>query len=186
MKKYTLTIYTENIVGLLLRITAIFTRRHINIESLTVSETERKGISRFTVVVNETEDMVNKVTKKIKNIIEVIHAEYHADTDLIHSQVALYKVELSNVNQIPAIEAAAIQNNARVLMKQENRIVLEKTGTRALLETFMEVLGEFGEVEYVRSGRIAMTLDGARLHQLLPQLPDLNHYPNYSMDHHNR
>jgi len=182
---YTLNIYTENIVGLLSRITAVFTRRHINIESLTVSETEKKGISRFTVVINVTEDMVIKVTKQINKIIEVILTEYHEDADLISSQLALFKVDLSNMQRLATLEALATQNGAKILAKSGNHIVLEKTGNRAILEAFLESLKAFGDTEYVRSGRIAITMSGIRLKEILPQLPDLNNYPNYSMSHHN-
>ncbi|MGB1204242.1 MAG: acetolactate synthase small subunit [Chitinophagales bacterium] len=182
---YTLNIYIENIVGLLSRITAVFTRRHINIESLTVSETEQKGISRFTIVIKVTKDMVVKVTKQINKIIEVIHTEYHEEADLISSQLALFKVDLSNMQRLATLEALAMQNNARILAKSGNHIVLEKTGNRAILEAFLQSLKAFGNTEYVRSGRIAITMSGIRLSEILPQLPDINNYPNYSMSHHN-
>ena len=65
-KEYNITVFTENYVGLLNRITIIFTRRHINIESLTVSASELPGIHRFTIVVYVTENMVKKVVKPLK------------------------------------------------------------------------------------------------------------------------
>ncbi len=184
-KRFTISVYTENIVGLLLRITAVFTRRHINIESLTVSETERRGISRFTIVVRQSEDMVNKVTKQINRIVEVIFAEYHSDADLISSQLALFKVDIAKEEYLPSLEVLARQANARILIHNNRRMVLEKTGTRDSLEAFLRDLEAYGEVEYVRSGRIAVTSSSSRLSEIIPKLPELNRYPNYSMDHHN-
>ncbi len=183
-KKYTINIYTENMVGLLSRITAVFTRRHINIESLTVSETEKKGISRFTIGICVTEDMVSKVVKKINTVVEVIHAEYHTDADLISSELALFKVNLEDGKKVAGVEALAMQNNARVLSKNEQFVVLEKTGNRETLEAFLRSLRNYGETEYVRSGSIALTLSGIRLSEILPQLPDMKNYPGYSMAHH--
>lgn len=178
-QRYTVSIFTENMVGLLARITAIFTRRHINIESLTVSETEVKGISRFTVVVNVSSDMIDKVTKQINKIVEVIHAEYHKDTDLIVSQLALYKVDLRNIQKLHSLEAIVAQNNGRILTKDENHIFIEKTGNRQTLEVFYMVLCEFGETEYVRSGRIGLTTEGIRLKSILPQLAEMKSYFGY-------
>lgn len=182
--QYTIVIYTENIVGLMSRITAVFTRRHINIESLNVCETAKKGVSRFTIVVNVSESMVKTVTKQIRRVVEVIHAEYYEDTQLICSQIGLYKVELSNADRLPALEALAIQNNARILTKTANYVLLENTGNRLTLEAFLKSLQKFGETEYARSGRIAITShDSIHLNAVLEQLADLNSYPNYKMEH---
>ncbi len=67
LTNYTLSVFTTNTVGLLNRITIIFTRRRLNIESLTVSETERRGVSRFTIVIrSETRDVVEKLVRQIR------------------------------------------------------------------------------------------------------------------------
>lgn len=182
MKKYTISIYTENIVGLLSRLTAVFTRRHINIESLTVSETEKKGISRFTVAVKVKQDMAKKITKQINKIVEVVHVEYHEDVELISSQLALYKIYIGKESRLRfALEALAAQNNARILVYANEYMVIEKTGNRTILEGFLEALKDYGETEYVRSGRVSLTPESIRLSEVLPQLADMNNYPNYQM-----
>lgn len=76
MKEYKITVYTENTVGVLNRITNIFTRRKINIESLAVGETHHKGISEMTIVAFSDEDTVRKVIGHIERIVEVIRASY--------------------------------------------------------------------------------------------------------------
>ena len=55
---YTVSVYTENNIGLLNRISAIFQRRHINIESLNISVSEIKGVSRFTILIHMSEDQI--------------------------------------------------------------------------------------------------------------------------------
>lgn len=183
MKSYIITIFTENKVGLLARITAAFYRRHINIESLAVSETEKKGISRFCIGVSVSEDMVRKIVQQINKVIEVIHAEYHESFEMIVHQMALFKIDLVNEKRIPAIEALAVQGNARILTRTQKFMIIEKTGTRNALEAFLKDLQAHGETEYARSGKIAMLPEGVRLNEILPKLADLNKYPaGYKME----
>ena len=63
---YTISIYTENNIGLLNRISAIFQRRHINIESINTSVSEIEGVSRFTILVNMTENQIQKILGQIE------------------------------------------------------------------------------------------------------------------------
>ena len=91
-KKYTISIYTENSVGLLNRVSAIFQRRHINIESITSSPSEIEKVSRFVIVVSLSEEAVKKVVGQIEKQIEVIKAFYHTDEETIFQESALYKV----------------------------------------------------------------------------------------------
>ena len=71
-KRYTVSLYSENHTGLVGRIAQIFTRRKINIDSLTTSESEIKGIFRFTIVIHVSENQVIKVVNQLKKIIDVI------------------------------------------------------------------------------------------------------------------
>ncbi|MEZ4884495.1 MAG: acetolactate synthase small subunit [Chitinophagales bacterium] len=182
---YTITAYTENTVGLLSRITAIFTRRHISIQTLNVSETEKKGVFRFTIVVRETEDMVNKVVKQIRKIIEVIHADFHTDNMLVSTQLGLFKIEMIEEQYANNVRMLAAKYAARELARSGNMIVFEKTGNREALEAFLGELSSFGEVEYARSGRVALTVRSIPLREIIPQLPTMNNYEeDYSMEHH--
>lgn len=90
--RYTLCIFSENSPGVLHRITTLFTRRKLNIESLTVSETEKPGISRFTIVVVREREFAYKVADQIQRIIEVSDVYVCEDADLIFKEIALYKV----------------------------------------------------------------------------------------------
>jgi acetolactate synthase-1/3 small subunit len=89
---YTITAFSENHIGLLNRITIIFTRRRVNIETLTVSPSAIKGVHKFTITVNETKEMVIKVVNQIEKIVDVIKAFYHTDDEIIFQEIALYKV----------------------------------------------------------------------------------------------
>lgn len=76
-KEYIITVYTENTVGVLSRITNIFTRRKINIESLNVAETQHKGISKFTIVTFSNEETMATVKKHIERIVEVLKTNFN-------------------------------------------------------------------------------------------------------------
>ena len=70
-QEYTITVYTENHIGLLNRIAIIFSRRKINVESMNTSPSEVKTIHRFTIVINETEDVVRKLVRQIEKQVEL-------------------------------------------------------------------------------------------------------------------
>ena len=94
---FTVSIYTENNVGLLNRISAIFLKRHINIESFTTSECEIKNVFRFIILVEMTHSGINKVTKQIEKQVDVIKAFYHTDEETIFQETALYKVKSNSL-----------------------------------------------------------------------------------------
>ncbi|MBO7054252.1 MAG: acetolactate synthase small subunit, partial [Bacteroidales bacterium] len=113
-KQYTITAFTENHIGLLNKITIVFTRRKINIESLTVSESQIKGIHSFTIVVNSTKETVEKVVKQIDKLVEVIKAFYYEEEQLIAQELALYKMPMAAIKMIN-MGRFIRENNARIL-----------------------------------------------------------------------
>jgi acetolactate synthase-1/3 small subunit len=158
MNEYTITIFSENHIGLLNRITIIFTRRHINIESLTVSESAIKGIHKFTIVVNSTEDTVSKVVKQIEKQVEVLKAYFHTADEVIFQEIALYKVPTSTLLENNKLEKTIRAHNARILEITPDYTVVEKMGYK---EETQELFNEFwkngGVLQFTRSGRIAVT-----------------------------
>ncbi|MCO4293718.1 acetolactate synthase small subunit [Solitalea sp. MAHUQ-68] len=165
-KLYTISVFTENNIGLLNRLTIIFTRRRINIESLTVSETEKKGISRFTVVVKCTEDMSRKLVQQINKVIEVLIAYAYDADNMIFSEVAIYKVNIEDSTKLTPIVNLANEHGARVMYMEPGFAALEKTGTIEDLMLFYDLLKPFGLLEFVHSGRIAIHKQRNQAHEL--------------------
>ncbi len=155
-EQFTLSVFTENHIGILNRITIIFTRRHINIESLTVSETEVHGISRYTIVVTETRDHVKKVIKQIERQVEVFEAYYHTSDEVIYQEIALYKIPIKAINEGAKIETIIRQHHARILTVEENFLIVEKSGHKEETQKLLKKLEPFGVMEFVRSGRVAI------------------------------
>jgi acetolactate synthase I/III small subunit len=156
-EEYTITAYSENAVGLLNRITIIFTRRHINIESLTVSESALHGIHKFTIVVKTTEDKAIKVTKQIEKLVEVLKAFYHTKDEIIYQEIALYKVPTEALLKSTMIETIVRQSNARIIEITSEYTVIEKTGHEYETSKLFADLNKYGVKQFTRSGRIAVT-----------------------------
>jgi acetolactate synthase I/III small subunit len=154
---YTITVFTENFVGLLNQITIIFTRRQINIESLTVSKSSIPGIHKFTITVETDEDMVKKVVKQIEKRIDILKAFYQTDDDVIYQEVALYKIGADAMLDNPEIESIVRKFNARILEVNRSYAVLELSGHTEDTQELFERLKEFHVLQFVRSGRIAVT-----------------------------
>lgn len=157
IEQFTISAFSENAIGLLNRVTIIFTRRHINIESLTVSESAIKGISKFTIVVNCTQDQVVKVTKQIEKLVEVLKAFYHTADEIIFQEIALYKVDTETLLANNAIEAIVRKNNARIIEITKDYTVIEKTGHEQETSQLFTELNQYGVKQFTRSGRIAVT-----------------------------
>ena len=154
---YTITVYTENHVGLLNQITIIFTRRQINIESLTVSRSAIRGIHKFTITVETDKDMVIKVVKQIEKRIDVLKAFYYTDDEILYQEVALYKIPTDSLLDNPEIENLVRKYNARILEVNRNYAVLEITGHTEETQELFDELAKFRVLQFVRSGRIAIT-----------------------------
>lgn len=173
MKRYTISVFTENFIGLLNRVSIIFTRRHLNIESITASESEVKDVYRYTIVLTTTEQQVVKVVQQLEKIVDVLKAFYHSDEQTIFQEIALYKIRTSSLSQSNA-EALVRKHNARVLSLAEDYTVLEKTGYKEETQDFLEDLESVGVLEFARSGRVAITKPMKSLATYLKELEHLN------------
>lgn len=156
-QEFTITAFSENSIGLLNRITIIFTRRHLNIDSLTVSESALRGIFKFTIVVRTTPVMIKKVEKQIEKLVDVLKAFSLSSDDIIHQEVALYKVPTKVLTSSNEIETMVREHNARILEVTPDYTVIEKTGHKTETQALFDSLDRFGVLQFTRSGRIAIT-----------------------------
>ncbi|MDR1121477.1 MAG: acetolactate synthase small subunit [Dysgonamonadaceae bacterium] len=155
---YTVTVFSENTVGLLNQITIIFTRRRLNIETLSVSPSAIKGVHKFTITTFSDEEIIDKVVKQIDKRVDIIKAYYNTREDLVSQEIALYKIETKKILELGSLENIIRKYNVRVLEITETCTVLEKTGhyeeTQALFE---ELSDKTGVLQFIRSGCVAIT-----------------------------
>lgn len=167
---FTVSVYTENNIGLLNRLSAIFQRRHINIESLNTSPSEIYGVSRFTIVVFMTEVKINKIIGQIEKQVEVIKAYYHKEEDTIYQVSGLFKIKSDLLFEERQIQNIIKESNARIVTVNKEFFVLEKSGKREELRDLHDKLSAFGIMQFTRSGRIAVTKDKMKITELLENI----------------
>ncbi|XOV91733.1 MAG: acetolactate synthase small subunit [Bacteroidota bacterium] len=172
IKDFTLSVLTEDKAGLLNHITIIFTRRKINLNSLNVSTTEVKGVSRFTIVVATTREMIEKVVKQIRKLIDVLGAFVYEDDQIYYQEIALYKVPTSVFLNGTSIETLVRNSGARILVVEKDHIIIEKTGHKKDTHDLYNKLEPHGLLEFVRSGRVAISKSKRKTEAFIKMLED--------------
>ena len=168
-QEFTITLYSENAIGMIGRISNIFSRRKINIESLNTSPSEVEGIHRFTILITESEDVVRKLCRQIEKQVEVLKAYFNTNNELIWQEQALYKVPTEVVNEKVYVERLLREYGANVVVIRPDYIVFETAGHREEINKLTQELTKFGLIEFVRGARIAIIKDSAGFHKKLKQ-----------------
>ena len=157
-KLYTLLVYSENIAGILNQITAAFTRRQVNIESLNVSASSIKDIHKYTITAWSDEEQIIKITKQIEKKIDVVKANYYVDTELFIHEIALYKISTPILLENPEISRTIRKHNARMMEVNPTYSTVLLAGLTDEIVDLYKQLDDFGcLLQYTRSGRIAVT-----------------------------
>ena len=164
---YTVSIYTENNIGLLNRISAIFQRRHINIESLNTSPSEIDGVSKFTIVVNMTEENIKKIIGQIEKQVEVIKAYHHKDEDTIYQESCIFKMKSDLLFEEREIQNLIKDSNARIVTVNKEFFVIEKSGKKEEIDLIYKELKFFGILQFTRSGRVSVSKQPMEISQML-------------------
>jgi len=167
---YTLVIFSENKMGILARIVGIITRRHINIESISSSLSSIEGIYRYTIVVNLTAENVRKLIAQIDKQVDVLKSFSYTNDEVIHQEIALYKIPSNIFYEGDICEQLVRKHNARILSIESEYIVVEKTGHYDETEALLTELKKVGIYEFVRSGRVAIIKPMERLKNYLASL----------------
>lgn len=154
---YTVTVYSENQVGLLNQIPIIFTRRQLNIESLSVSGSAIEGVHKFTITTYSDRETMEKLVKQIEKRIDVLRAFFYTDDEIIFQEVALYKVPTDKLLDDRSIEDLIRKHNARILEVNRTYTVIEKSGHPDETQSLFEELSRYDVMQFVRSGRVAIT-----------------------------
>jgi acetolactate synthase I/III small subunit len=165
--EFTITVYTENQVGLLNRIAIIFSKRKINIVSLNTSPTEVDSVHRFTIVINETEEVVRKLCSQIEKQVDVLKAYFNTEDEIIWQELALYKVSTDAIAEKVKVERLLREFGARAVVIRKDYTVFEATGHREETDKLVEVLSPYGLIEFVRSARVAIIKASKGFHERL-------------------
>lgn len=154
---FTVTVFSENQVGLLNQISIIYTRRCLNIESLSVSPSSIKGIHKFTITTWSDRVTMEKVIKQIDKRIDVLKSFLYTDDEIVYQEIALYKVPTIKLLEEKNLEVIIRNHNARILEITQEYTVIEKSGHSDETEALFEELKHYDIKQFVRSGRVAIT-----------------------------
>jgi acetolactate synthase I/III small subunit len=163
-QEFTLTVYSEDQIGLLNRITIIFSRRKINIHTLNTSPSEVPGIHRFNIVIDETEEVVKKLVRQIEKQVDVLKAYYNNNDEIIWQEMALYKMPTDAIAEKVKVERLLHEFGARAIAIRKDYTVFEATGHREETDKLIAFLEPYGLIEFVRSARVAIIKDSSGFH----------------------
>jgi acetolactate synthase-1/3 small subunit len=154
--KRTLIARVEDKPGVLNHVASLFRRRAFNIESLTVGHTETHGVSRMTIVVDSTRTDAEKVAQNLAKLVNVILVEDVSDAPAVMRDLALIKVKTPDSRARAEMMQIVETFRARAIDVGVETLIVEATGTEEKVDSLVNVLGPFGIVEMVRTGRVAM------------------------------
>lgn len=156
---YTITVFSENQVGILNQIANIFTRRGLNIESLSVSPSSIDGIHKFIITCKSDRDMMQRVASLIEKRVDVLKAYLYTDSEIVYQEIALYKVPADQLLDNSNVETVIREHNARILEITRQYVIIEKTGHIDETDALFQELKNYGLLQFVRSGRVVVTKD---------------------------
>lgn len=168
---YTLIIYSENYAGILNQITAVFTRRQVNIETLNVCASSTPGVHKYTITCYCKKEMAEMLTRQIEKRIDVLQANCFVDDEIFMMETSLLKLSTPKVLADKEISRIVRRFDARFVEVNTTYSIVEKTGiTEDVMELFRQLDALGCVLQFVRSGRIAVTKSRIeRLDQYLTQ-----------------
>ncbi|ODS33715.1 MAG: acetolactate synthase small subunit [Candidatus Scalindua rubra] len=153
--KHVISVLVENKVGVLSRITGLFSGRGFNIESLAVGETENMAISRMTIVVSGDDSILEQVRKQLGKVIDTIKVTDFTGTDYVERDLMLIKVSALPGKRNEIVELVDVFRGKIIDVGQRD-MVIEISGPEDRLEAMLDLLRPYGIKEVARTGRIAM------------------------------
>ena len=156
-KRFTIVVFTENQVGLLNRISIIFTRRGLNIESVSASASAVSDIHKMNFTLFSDRETLEKVIGQIEKCIDVLRAFLYTDDEIVYQEIALYKVPTHRLLDEKNLERIIRVHNARILEITRDYTVIEKTGHESETQALYELLKQYDIQQFMRSGRISVT-----------------------------
>ena len=153
-KTHVLSVFVNNCVGVLTRISGLFARRGYNIKSLTVGETENPAISRMTIECTGDDSTITQIKSQLRKVEDVISVE-ELRADAVCRELFLVKVRANDTNRTAIMGVAEIFR-ARTVDVTPDNLILEICGDRLKLESFFEMMKTYGIAEIACTGVTAM------------------------------
>lgn len=171
-RDFTISILSENSIGMLHAVTIIFTRRKVNIESINASDSEVAGVYRYTIVIKTKRSTAEKVVKQIEKLVDVLAAFLYEQDQVHYQEIALYKISKKILAINPEIQDIISNHGAKVLPTEPEYefVIYEKTGHKTEITKLFKELEVYGVSEFVKSARISVSKSKRETKTLIEQL----------------
>ena len=178
-QEYTLTVFSENQVGLINKIAILFSRRKISLDSFNTSPSEIENIYRFTIVVRVTEVVIQNLVRQLEKIVDVFKVYCNTNDEIIWQQMALYKVSTAIIMKEVKVERLLREFGAKAVVIRDDYTVFETTGQDDEIDKLLVELSKYGLIEFVKSARIAIIKANESIHKkvLKMEANDPTHEP---------
>lgn len=153
--KHTLSVLVENKPGVLARVSGLFARRGFNIHSLAVGPTETDEVSRMTIVVDLPDRPLEHVTKQLYKLINVLKVTELKRDESVERELMLIKVKTDPASRPQVMELVEIFR-AKIVDVAAEAVTIEVTGSPDKLHAFEELVHDFGIIELIKGGRVAL------------------------------
>ncbi len=170
MKRHTITMVVENRFGVLSRISGLFSGRGFNIDSIAVGEAAEPGTARMTVVTQGDRTIIEQIIKQLNRLVDVIRVVDLTDENFINRELALIKVNASQVTRQEIVQIADIFK-AKVVDINQKTLMLEATGNEDKIDAIISMVRPFGLREVARTGRIALARESMSKDTPSPEVP---------------
>lgn len=155
---YTILIFTENCAGALSLVSNVFTRRQVNIESITACYSSIPGVHKYTITCYCTETMVNMLVLQMERKVDVLKAQYYVDDDIYSREMTLQKLSSPRLWEDKEISLIIDKYHGRIVEVNPIYTIVEKMGFTDEIEEYYHALQRHDCVlQFVRTGRTAIT-----------------------------
>ena len=149
--RHILSVLMENESGAMSRVVGLFSARGYNIDSLSVSATEDKTLSRMTIVTHGDDVVIEQITKQLNKLIEVVKVVDLNESRFVERELMLVKVRAVGKDRDEILRLTDIYRG-QVVDVTDNSYTVEVTGTTDKLDSFLETVGKPLILETVRTG----------------------------------
>lgn len=156
-REYIVVAFVNNQISVLNRITSAYLKRHINIESLNVSESYIKGVSTVVISAITTKETIEMIVNQLANSIDILNVDFYLQEELIYKEMALYKVSLKILENKERFDNVLNSTNTRVIEINNDFLIVEKSGSRSELEKLKDKLEHMNMLNgFSRSGNVVL------------------------------
>ncbi len=160
-RRHTMIAWVEDKPGVLNRVSGLFGRRNFNIESLTVGQTEKPGVSRMTFVVRGSERDIQQVRMQLYKLINVLEIKDVTSDPHVEYEMALIRVCATSQTRGEIMQLVDIYR-ADIVDVDIDSVIIRIVAKEDRVNALLRLLEQFGIEEMVRTGRVAMVRGSAR------------------------